>query len=127
MHYRTPWRIRRERCSERNKGERFFIILLHIFLPPLPHFSKHLFSYFISHFFPLHHFSLIRSQYIKSYIPVQKKISVSSNLYKCVCFHSRQAAAETSVWILAAACSVVTRLAKGLTSLSHPRSQKKRV
>jgi hypothetical protein len=71
------------------------------------HFSKHLFPFFLSLFFPLSHFSLIRSQYTKSNIPVEKKIFVKRMLYKSVCFHSRQAAVETSMWIWATSLNVV--------------------
>lgn len=88
----------REKGAQNGIRERDFSLFCLLFYP---HFSKHLFSYFISLCFPLPplvSFFFFWSQYIKSNIPVWKKISVRRKLYKCVCLYSRQAAAATSVW-----------------------------
>jgi len=93
------------------------------------HFSKHLFSYFISLCVPhppLVSLSLFYRSTSKATFRYTRKFSVRRKLYKCVCLYSRQAAAVTSVWILAASFSVVIGIAASsplyLTPASNVRA-----
>jgi hypothetical protein len=103
-------RERRERCSKRNKGERFFIILSYFFTPTFQNTCS-LISYPSAFVFPT---CLFPSQYIKKQHSGMNEISVIGNSYKCVCSYSRQAAAA-SVWIQAASFSVVLGIAADST------------